>query len=64
MQLTFTTAHHDQTVTSLKREIQLLQAATRPDERVQELEEKISNMDSLMRSKTQEIEENDDRFIE
>jgi hypothetical protein len=51
-------------VASLKREIQLLQASSRPDERIQELEERISYMDELMRSKTQEIEENDDRFIE
>ncbi|KAH9964268.1 hypothetical protein BC827DRAFT_1127956 [Russula dissimulans] len=64
IQLTFVASQHDQTLAALKREIQLLRAATRPDERVQELEEKISYMDELMRSKTQEIEENDDRFIE
>ena len=64
MQLTFQTTQHNQTVASLKREVQLLQAASQPDERIQELEEKISYMDELMRSKTQEIEENDDRFIE
>jgi hypothetical protein len=64
MQLTFQTTQHNQAVASLKREIQLLQAASRPDERIQELEENISYMDELMRSKTQEIEENDDRFIE
>ncbi|KAI0285376.1 hypothetical protein BGY98DRAFT_1183192 [Russula aff. rugulosa BPL654] len=64
MQLTFQSAQHDQAVASLEREIQLLRATSRPDERVQELEEKISYMDELMRSKTQEIEENDDRFIE
>jgi hypothetical protein len=64
MQLTFQSTQHDQAVASLKREIQLLQASARPDERIQELEEKIHYMDELMRSKTQEIEENDDRFIE
>ncbi|KAF8481889.1 hypothetical protein DFH94DRAFT_628217 [Russula ochroleuca] len=64
MQLTFQSAQHDQAVASLKREIQLLRASSMPDERVQELEEKISYMDELMHSKTQEIEENDDRFIE
>jgi hypothetical protein len=64
IQLTFQTTQHNQTVASLKREIQLLQAASQPDERIQELEEKIGYMDELMRSKTQEIEENDDRFIE
>jgi hypothetical protein len=64
MQLTFQSAQHDQAVASLEREIQLLRATSRPDERIQELEEKISHMDELMRSKTQEIEENDDRFIE
>ena len=64
MQLTFQSAQHDQAVASLEREIQLLRAKSRPDEKVQELEEKISHMDELMRSKTQEIEENDDRFIE
>jgi hypothetical protein len=64
MQLTFQSAQHDQAVASLEREIQLLRATSRPDERIQELEEKIGYMDELMRSKTQEIEENDDRFIE
>jgi hypothetical protein len=64
MQLTFQSAQHGQAVASLEREIQLLRATSRPDERILELEEKISYMDELMRSKTQEIEENDDRFIE
>jgi hypothetical protein len=64
MQLTFQTAQHEQVTASLKREIQLLRATPGHDEAVQELEEKISYMDELMRSKTQEIEENDDRFIE
>jgi hypothetical protein len=64
MQLTFQAAQHEQAIASLKREIQLLRATPGDDERVQELEEKISYMDELMRSKTQEIEENDDRFIE
>jgi len=64
MQLTFQSAQHDKAVASLEREIQLLQATSGPDEKIQELEEKISYMDELMRSKTQEIEENDDRFIE
>ncbi len=47
----------------LKHEVQLLQVSLRPDERIQELEERISYMDELMHSKTQEIEENDDHFI-
>jgi hypothetical protein len=64
MQLTFQSTQHDQAVASLEREIQLLRATSRPDERIQELEEKIRYMDELMCSKTQEIEENDDRFIE
>jgi chromosome segregation ATPase len=64
IQLSFQTTQHNQAVATLKREIQLLQAASRPDERIQELEEKIGYMDELMRSKTLEIEENDDRFIE
>ncbi|KAH9982962.1 hypothetical protein BGW80DRAFT_1247656 [Lactifluus volemus] len=61
MQLTFQKAQHEQVTVSLKREIQLLRATPGHDERVQE---KIGYMDELMRSKTQEIEENDDRFIE
>ncbi|KAI9452533.1 hypothetical protein BJY52DRAFT_1292136 [Lactarius psammicola] len=64
MQLTFQAAQHDQAMASLKQEIQNLQVASRQDERIQELEGKIGYMDALMRSKTQEIEENDDRFIE
>ncbi|KAI9444747.1 hypothetical protein H4582DRAFT_842831 [Lactarius indigo] len=64
IRLTFQAAQHDQAMASLKQEIQNLQAASRQDDRVQELEGKIEYMDALMRSKTQEIEENDDRFIE
>ncbi|KAI0308266.1 hypothetical protein B0F90DRAFT_146804 [Multifurca ochricompacta] len=64
MQLTLQAAQHDQAIASLKRDIQLAQAGERQDEKIQELEERISHMDELMRSKTQEIEENDDRFIE
>ena len=64
MQLTFQAAQHEQAIVPLKREIQLLRATPGQDERIQELEEKIDYMDELMRSKTQEIEENDDRFIE
>lgn len=64
MQLTLQTTQHNQALASLKREVQLLQVVSRPDERIQELEERIGDMDELMRSKTQEIEENDDRFIE
>ncbi|KAH9065689.1 hypothetical protein EDB87DRAFT_1592501 [Lactarius vividus] len=64
IRLTFQAAQHDQAMASLKQEIQNLQAASKQDDRVQELEGKIEYMDALMRSKTQEIEENDDRFIE
>jgi hypothetical protein len=42
MQLTCPSAQHDQAVPSLEREIQLLRAMSRPDEMIQELEEKIS----------------------
>ena len=63
MRLTFQAAQHDQAIASLKQEIQNLQAASTEDERIRELEGKIGYMDALMRSKTQEIEENDDRFI-
>ncbi len=64
MRLTIQAAQHDQAIAALKREIQSLQTESRQDERIQELEGKIGYMDALMRSKTQEIEENDDRFIE
>ncbi|KAH8997241.1 hypothetical protein EDB92DRAFT_1838622 [Lactarius akahatsu] len=50
---------HESTVA--KAELEQHQGKT---DRVQELEGKIEYMDALMRSKTQEIEENDDRFIE
>ncbi|KAI0275128.1 hypothetical protein BC834DRAFT_851261 [Gloeopeniophorella convolvens] len=64
MQLTFQASQHEQALNSLRREIQTLQAMPRQDDKIQELEERIDYMDELMRSKTQEIEENDDRFIE
>jgi len=55
MQLTFQTTQHNQTIASLKHEIQLLQAASQLDERIQELEEKINYMDKLMRSKLKRL---------
>ena len=64
MQLTFQAAQHDQAIASLRQEIRNLQATSTPDERIRELEGKIGYMDALMRSKTQEIEGNDDRCIE
>jgi hypothetical protein len=53
MQPTFQLAPHDKAVASLEREIQLLRETSTPDEKSQELEEKINYMDELMRSKTQ-----------
>jgi hypothetical protein len=64
MQLAFRSAQRDQAVLSLEREVHLLRATSSPDERIQELEEKISYMDELMLLKAREIDENDDRFIE
>jgi hypothetical protein len=64
MQLTLQAAQHDQAIAFLKQEIQNLQATSTPDERIRELEGKIGYMDALMLSKTQEIEGNDDRYME
>jgi len=55
MQLTFQMTQHNQTIASLKCEIQLLQAASQLDERIQELEEKINYMDKLMCSKLKRL---------
>ncbi|KAF8274033.1 hypothetical protein EI94DRAFT_1794680 [Lactarius quietus] len=64
IQLTLQAAQHDKAIASLEQEIQKLQTTSSQDEMIRELEGQIGYMDALMRSKTQEIEENDDRFIE
>jgi hypothetical protein len=64
MELSLFKAQHEQTVTHLQRQLDALRPNPKQDELIAELQERIQGMDSLMRSKTQEIEENDDRFIE
>ncbi|KAI0778792.1 hypothetical protein BD413DRAFT_117998 [Trametes elegans] len=55
---------HEQTVTSLKRELNALRAQPRLEDEIHDLKEKNAEMEELLRAKCLEIEENDDRFIE
>ncbi|KAI0828888.1 hypothetical protein BC628DRAFT_1315713 [Trametes gibbosa] len=55
---------HEQTVSSLKRELNALRAQPHLEDEIAELREKNAEMEDLLRAKCLEIEENDDRFIE
>lgn len=55
---------HEQTVSSLKRELNALRAQPHLEDEIAELREKNAEMEELLRAKCLEIEENDDRFIE
>lgn len=58
------TIQHEQTVASLRRELNALRAQPRLEDEIAELREKNLEMEELLRAKCLEIEENDDRFIE
>ena len=55
---------HEQTVASLRREINALRAQPGSEEEIAELKEKNAEYEELLRAKCLEIEENDDKFIE
>lgn len=56
-------AQHNKTVESLRKELAALQKTAKLEETVLDLQERNAEMEELLRSKCQEIEENDDRFI-
>ncbi|THH21203.1 hypothetical protein EW146_g292 [Bondarzewia mesenterica] len=64
MELTLRSTQHEHTLSTLRRQLEVLRSTPKQEEIIADLNEKIQIMDQLMRSKTQEIEENDDRFIE
>ena len=64
MELSLLKTQHEQSVAHLQRQLDSLRPNPKQDESIAGLQEKIQVMDGLMRSKTQEIEENDDLFIE
>jgi len=64
MELSLLKTQHEQSVAHLQRQLNSLRPNPKKDVSIAELQEKIHEIDGLMRSKTQEIEENDDRFIE
>ena len=55
---------HKQTVTSLRNELSALRAQPSAEEEIVALAEKNKEYEELLRQKCEEIEENDDRFIE
>lgn len=55
---------HSQEVTTLRRELKSLQSNAKLAETVAELKEQNEELERVLASKTQEIEENDDRFTE
>lgn len=58
------TIQHEQDLASLRRQLQALRESPKLEETIIELQEKNAEMEELLKSKCQEIEENDDRFIE
>ena len=63
VKLDLQTAQHNKAVESLKKELAVLQETAKLEETVLDLQERNAEMEELLRSKCQEIEENDDRFI-
>jgi hypothetical protein len=62
--LAFQKSEHEQTVSSLRRDIASLRSKPNMESVVAELEEKNRELEEMLRCKCEEVEENDDRFIE
>lgn len=60
--LTTKTMQHAQELTTLRRELKSLQSNANLAETVAELKEQNEEMERLLQSKCEEIEENDERF--
>ncbi|CAL1694495.1 unnamed protein product [Somion occarium] len=64
IKLSFEIAQDEQTIASLRREVESLRGNASLQETIADLREKNEEMEQLLRAKCLEIEENDDRFIE
>ncbi|KZT72868.1 hypothetical protein DAEQUDRAFT_550302 [Daedalea quercina L-15889] len=54
----------EQTINVLKRDLRVLQSNPSLEEKIADLEERNTELEELLRNKCNEIEENDDRFID
>lgn len=57
-------AEHSQALSVLRRELSLARAQPNLANVVEDLKEKNAEMEALLRAKTAEVEDNDDKFIE
>ncbi|KDQ63134.1 hypothetical protein JAAARDRAFT_119281, partial [Jaapia argillacea MUCL 33604] len=64
MNLTLQASQHEHAVASIRRELAELRSRPNLESTVVELNERIEEMDEMLRNKCTEIEENDDRMIE
>ncbi|THG98540.1 hypothetical protein EW026_g3655 [Hermanssonia centrifuga] len=64
MKIELQTVQHEKALSTLRRELEVLQESSKLEEAVVELQEKNDEMEELLKAKCLEIEENDDRFIE
>lgn len=64
IELTLQSSRYEQTVASLRRQIDALKPNIQHEEMIADLQDELQRMDDMLRAKTQEIEENDDRFLE
>lgn len=64
MELTLQSSRYEQTVSSLRRQIETLQPSAQQEEIIVDLRDELQRMDDMLRAKTQEVEDNDDRFLE
>lgn len=62
--LTMEKIQHDQTIASLRRELNTLRAQPSAEDEIADLREKNAEYEELLRAKCLEIEDNDDKFIE
>lgn len=64
IELTLQRSRFEQTIASLRRQIDALKPNAQHEETIADLQDELQRMDDMLRAKTQEIEENDDRFLE
>ena len=62
--LSLQAVQHDKIISTLRKELETLQEAATLQQTVDDLREQNQEMEDLLKAKCQEIEENDDRFIE
>lgn len=62
--LTMQVIRHQQEIDGLKKEIAVWEAKPRLDDMLSELEEKNNELEELLRAKSEEIDENDEKILE